>query len=156
MMEFLLRLAIKSLFTSTGISIPGVTAATGGVLSGGTTGSVEAHGRGGVMNGGAQFPHFATGGVTDNTMFALLGDNPSKKELVIPSQNIAKNQVSGYAREQGSGDGTGSGITIANLITQEDIYNVMAQDGGRQLIINAVGKDLMSKGSTYRIVKGIK
>jgi len=103
---------------------------------------------GGVIPEIESFRAFSQGGLTNRPTLAVLGDNPSKKEIVIPEENIQDNSVSGYVREQG-----GQGITIINAITKEDIANAMASTSGQRVIINTIGKDINQRGSTAKLIK---
>jgi len=103
---------------------------------------------GGILPKIESFRAFSQGGITNRPTLAVLGDNPSKKEIVIPEENIQDNSVSGYVREQG-----GQGITIINAITKEDIANAMASTSGQRVIINTIGKDINQRGSTAKLIK---
>lgn len=102
---------------------------------------------GGVIPSIKSFKKFSSGGMTSNPTMAILGDNPSGKELVIPSENIANNNVSGYVR------GQEQPITIVNVVTPEDIASAMAGKAGERVILNAIGKDMRNRGMTTRTVK---
>lgn len=105
-------------------------------------------GTGGVTSANIKsFKKFSSGGMTSNPTMAILGDNPSGKELVIPSENIANNNVSGYVR------GQEQPITIVNVVTPEDIASAMAGKAGERVILNAIGKDMRNRGMTTRTVK---
>jgi len=105
---------------------------------------------GGVLPHIEAFRAFSEGGLVNRPTLAVLGDNPSKKEIVIPEENIKSNEVSGYVRDQDKRD-----ILILNLLTQEDIARAMAANPGRNVIINTIGKDLNSLGRTAKAVKSI-
>lgn len=104
-------------------------------------------GKGGVTS----FKSFAGGGMTTSPTLALLGDNPSKKELIIPSENIQKNNVSGYVKEKDSGQPYQ--ITIVNTLSPEDIAGAVAQEAGQKVIINTIGKDILKQGPTFKVIK---
>jgi TP901 family phage tail tape measure protein len=106
--------------------------------------------KGGVFQG-TNFEAYGTGGVTSGVATGIIGDNPSGKELVIPSENIAKNRVDGYV--QPSGGGGGAPITIANLLTNEQIAGAMKSDAGENVIINAVTESNRTRGTMYRSTK---
>jgi hypothetical protein len=124
----------------------GVSAISGGATeipaSGMDIGYSKAHG--GVIPHIKSFQRFSRGGMTSRPTMAILGDNPSGKELVIPSENIKSDEASGYLRE------SGQPINILNVLTEDDIINVMAQTKGQRVIVNTIGADLRKKGSTYR------
>ena len=40
-----------------------------------------------------------------------------------------------------------------NVISPNDIANVMAQESGKKVILNTIGQDILKKGPTYKIVK---
>jgi len=118
--------------------------------TGGVTPNMEQmvkFGKGGVTS----FKSFAGGGMTTSPTLALLGDNPSKKELIIPSENIQKNNVSGYVKEKDSGQPYQ--ITIVNTLSPEDIAGAVAQEAGQKVIINTIGKDILKQGPTFKVIK---
>ncbi len=100
---------------------------------------------GGILPQIEAFRQFSSGGLTSRPTLAVLGDNASKKEIVIPEENIKSNQVSGYVRNQGE-----EGITIINAITRDDIAQAMTSNTGKNVIINTIGKDLNKRGPTYK------
>jgi hypothetical protein len=97
---------------------------------------------GGVFPHIKSFKRFSKGGMTSRPSLALLGDNPSGKELVIPSENIKKDSASGYVRE-------GQNVNVLNIISDEDIYEIMSRTKGQRVIVNTIGAD-MRKGSSFR------
>lgn len=110
------------------------TMATGGILPGGTF---------------KNFRKFAKGGVTGGAGLAILGDNASGKELVIPSENIKEDEVSGFARDKKEQQP----INIINVVTEQDIANTMSSPAGQRVIINTIGADIGKRGPTYRAMK---
>jgi len=88
---------------------------------------------------------YATGGVTSGVQ-AIYGDNPSGRELVIPSENVSDDSASGYIRQKGESQP----VVIYNLVTTEDIAAAMTDKSGQRVIVNAVGKDMREKKSTYQ------
>jgi len=102
---------------------------------------------GGVISNIKAFRAFSKGGMTSNPTMAILGDNPSGKELVIPSENISSNNVSGYTRD------SGQAITIVNVISQDDVAAAMAGKAGERVILNTIGKDMRNRGVTSRTVR---
>jgi len=105
----------------------------------------KAHG--GVIPNIKAFRAFSSGGMTSNPTMAILGDNPSGKELVIPSENISSNSVSGYTRD------SGQAITIVNVISQDDVAAAMSGKAGERVILNTIGKDMRNRGVTSRTVR---
>jgi hypothetical protein len=106
--------------------------------------------KGGVFDG--SFEAYAQGGVTSGVATGIIGDNPSGKELVIPSENISKNHVSGYVQEGGAGGG--QPVQVVNMVTQQDIAQAMYEsDEGKNVVINHIGRDMNEKGSTYQDIK---
>ena len=103
---------------------------------------------GGVFPRIEAFKAFSEGGLVSRPTLAILGDNPSKKEIVIPEENIKSNEVSGYVRDQ-----SGRDILILNLLTQEDIAMAMAANPGRNVIINTIGRDLNNLGRTAKAIR---
>ncbi len=96
---------------------------------------------------------FAQGGVTSGSAaHAIIGDNPSGKELVIPSEHIKSNRTDGFVREQGGG----GPINIINAVTQDDISRSMAEsDSGQNVIVNTIGEDMNNRKTTFKQVKSI-
>lgn len=92
------------------------------------------------------FTKFSRGGITGSPTLALLGDNPSKKELVIPSENIQKDRVSGYARDRGEEQP----INVINVITENDFAQTMGKPMGGKVIVNRVLQDLDETGPIAR------
>lgn len=123
-------------------------APSGGVGTKGTVAlsgpSMTHKGRGGVLPNIKSFQSFSRGGMTGRPTLAVLGDNPSSKEIVIPEENIESDQVSGYVRES-----DGSPINIINVITPEDVAAAMGQASGERVILNTIGKDMANRGRTY-------
>ena len=110
-------------------------------------GGVLGFGSGGVMPQVKAFKSFSTGGITGNTTMALLGDNPSKKELVIPSENIKSNKVEGYTRDR---EEEKQPINILNVLTKSDIASAISGSEGRRVIVNHIGRDLNNNGPTAK------
>ncbi len=108
-----------------------------------TPGLAMAHG--GVLPHIESFRRFSSGGLTRNPTLALLGDNKSGRELIIPEENIKSNSVSGYMREKEE-----STINVINVLTQEDVAMAMANVQGERVILNTIGKDLNKQGPIYR------
>ena len=81
---------------------------------------------------------------------ALLGDNSSGVELVIPSENIEKDSASGYVRESG---GRGD-VYIANVINETDIQRVMAKPVSGNIVVNHVLQDIDKRGPTFKKLGG--
>jgi hypothetical protein len=131
--------AVMGIMSAVGGSAAGTAADTtlGWTFYGG-----KAHG--GILPRVNSFQRFSRGGITSSKTLAVLGDNPSGKELVIPSENIKSDEASGYMRE------SGQPINVINVLTQDDIVDVMAQAKGQRVIVNTIGADLRKKGSTYR------
>jgi TP901 family phage tail tape measure protein len=104
--------------------------------------------RGGVFAGSLEA--YGDGGVTSGVATGIIGDNPSGKELVIPSENINKDNVSGHIQEAGGG----GGVQIINMVTQTDIAQAMSEsEEGKNVVINHIGRDMNEKGSTYNTMK---
>jgi len=116
--------------------------------------NILAKANGGLLTGG-RYPvnSYAGGGATDKLTMAFLGDNPSKKELIIPSENIKKDSVSGYTREKESSKGN---VTVVNMLSKKDIATAMLDKEGESVIINAIGKDIQKKGPIYRLLRSSK
>jgi hypothetical protein len=96
----------------------------------------------------AKSASYASGGVTRGAATAIIGDNPSGAELVIPAESIERDKTSGYTRKKG-----GENINVINLVTQEDIAAAMNTKIGGAVVINHIGKDMTARKSTYRKVK---
>jgi hypothetical protein len=105
---------------------------------------------------GGVLDSYATGGVTrgQTTTAAgdIIGDNPSGKELVIPSENIYRNHVEGEVRESGAGGA--EPVQVINMVTQGDIAQALGEsEEGKNVVINHIGRDMNEKGSTYHTMK---
>ena len=128
----------------------------GGWLSslwGGVSGAVSnlwAGATGGVMPQVKSFRSFSQGGLTGNPTMAILGDNASSKELVIPSENISSNKVEGYTREKGD---KAQEINIINVMTQDDVIQALASSKGEKAIINMIGRDMNTRGPMWKQIK---
>jgi 3-keto-L-gulonate-6-phosphate decarboxylase len=69
---------------------------------------------------------------------------------VIPSENINRDNVSGYVQDSGSQEP----IQVINMVTQTDIAQAMSEsEEGRNVVINHIGRDMNEKGSTYHTMK---
>jgi hypothetical protein len=102
---------------------------------------------GGVLPHIKAFKRFSKGGMTSRPSLALLGDNASGKELVIPSENIKNDSVSGYVRND-------QPINVINVLTQDDVYEAMSRTKGQRVIINTIGQDMRKSGTTFRSYRG--
>jgi len=128
-------------------SIPSAGAANlSAATAAGTSRALDSLATGGVTPQIKSFRSFSKGGMTGSPTLALLGDNASKKELVIPSEQISKDSVSGYARDREEKQA----INVINILTQDDIANAMAQTAGSRVIINTIGQDLNKRGTIYK------
>ena len=103
---------------------------------------------GGVFPNIKSFKRFSNGGVTDDLTMAVLGDNASKKEIVIPTENISKNNVSGHMQESG-GD-----TYIINAVTERDLAMALSKPMPGKVIVNRVYADLDSRGKIARKLGG--
>lgn len=102
-----------------------------------------ANGTGGVIPQIQAFREFSSGGITGRPTLAVLGDNPSSKEIVIPEENIKSDEVSGYVRQSGD-------VYIANFLTEQDIATAMASKAGKNVVLNHIIQTKDKKGSTWR------
>ena len=136
-MQILMK--ITGAITSSAYNAAGGLAGSGPAFSGMATG--------GVLPNIKSFRRFSRGGITSNPAMAILGDNPSGKELVIPSENISKNRVDGYVR-----DGK-QPLNIINVLTEEDIANAMVSKAGERAVINLIGRDMGKRGPIYRTMR---
>jgi len=134
--------------------------ATGGVLP--EIKSARAFASGGVVVGNitpvakhtekiTSFKAFSSGGITNRPTLAVLGDNPTKKEIVIPQENIQSDYVSGYVRERGEAQNE---VVVVNVLSEDDIYKVMAKEKGKRLVVNHIGRELESNSPSMRRVRG--
>jgi TP901 family phage tail tape measure protein len=104
-----------------------------------------------VPDGGESY---AMGGVTSGVARGIIGDNPSGRELVIPSEAIKRDSTAGYVRDQGGG---GAPINIINAVTQDDISQSMAEsESGQNVIVNTIGQDMNARKSTFKQVQEIQ
>jgi len=99
---------------------------------------------GGILPQIKAFKSFSAGGVTSRPTLALLGDNKSKQEIVIPTENIKSDEVTGYTRS------SEQPINVINLFTEDDLLRTMASIKGQRIIVNTIGKDMQNKGVTFR------
>ena len=130
--------------------VMGVMGAVGGTpINPSIGGPTFVAGTGGILPQIKSFKRFASGGMTGGPMMALLGDNKSGRELVIPSENISENKVSGYVRDGGEG----KNITIVNVITEQDFANAMSKESGKKVIVNRVLENINEGG---QIVKQLR
>jgi hypothetical protein len=92
---------------------------------------------GGIMSGG---------GVTTGMSQYIVGDNPSGKELVVPSEGIAKDSVTGaYVREKGED----TSPTIINVFTEEQFADVMSKDLPKNTMVNNMVRDSRERGASF-------
>ena len=101
---------------------------------------------GGVFGG--SFEAYGQGGVTSGVATGIIGDNPSGKELVIPSENINKDSVSGYTQESG-----GKGVEIYNITDPRDIQEIMAMPESEGIIVNQWSRSMNEKTTAYSETK---
>ena len=101
-------------------------------------------GTGGILPKIKSFQSFSRGGLTGKPTLALLGDNSSGRELVIPEENIKSDSVSGYVRDEKQP------INIINILTKNDIAGAMAGVEGKRVIVNHIGRDLQAVGPISR------
>jgi hypothetical protein len=103
-----------------GMSLAGTTRASGGILP--KIQSMRA---------------FATGGVTNGPNLALLGDNKSGREIIIPTENIHESSVGpAYIRSKDE-----STVNIINVVTESDLANAMSRPMPGKVVINHVYKE---------------
>lgn len=112
--------------------------------------AVGPYATGGVVPGHMNsFRRFAGGGMTSRPMLALVGDNKSGRELVIPEENIKENSVSGYTRDKNQGK---SHVNI-NLIDPSMVPAIMSQYP--EATLNVINADIMKRGITYQHIKQV-
>jgi len=99
---------------------------------------------GGILPKVKSFQQFSKGGLTSRPTLAMLGDNPSGKEIVIPTENIKSDEVSGYTRD------SKQPINVVNVITEDDFLRVMSSSKGERLVVNMIGRDMQKRGPTFR------
>jgi len=95
---------------------------------------------GGILPELKSFRSFSTGGMVANPTLALLGEK-KKKEIVLPLSNIKSDSASGYMRESQE-----PVVNVFNVLSENDIAQVMAGTTGGKIIINKIGEDLRSGG----------
>jgi len=108
------------------------------------------YGKGGLLPSNTKFDgirSFARGGVTNNPTLALLGDNRSAKEIILPLENIKSDSV-GPAYTN-SGDSGGS-VTIINVVTEDALAREMSKPKLGRVIINRVYENIDSGGILSR------
>ena len=118
----------------------------GEMIAGAEGGRGLAHG--GMLPQITAFKKFSSGGITSRPTLALLGDNKSKQELIIPTENIKSDSVSGYMRDKSS-----EGVYIANFITPEDMAGAMSGVSGKNVIVNHVLTDMGKRGPIWKQVR---
>jgi ATP-dependent Clp protease ATP-binding subunit ClpA len=143
--EWLVMKAITGIFgAATGAAAPALSGSVeGGMASFGIT-SLTGHAHGGILPNIKAFRAFSSGGVTSRPTLALLGDNRSGRELVIPTENIKSDEVSGYTRD------SKQAVNIVNVVTEQDFHRIMASQAGKNIIVNTVGQDMQRRGTTFR------
>jgi len=99
---------------------------------------------GGVLPNIKSFKKFSDGGITGGASMAILGDNRSGKELVIPSENIESDKVSGYMRDKSTP------VYIANFLTTKDLVAGMASAEGGRVVVNHVIRSRNENGQIWR------
>lgn len=137
---------VKGVGAIAGGGITGAPVPAGGAYGAGYASDVawmSFRGAGGVIPRVKSFQSFSRGGMTGRPTMAVLGDNPSGKEIVIPEENIQSDSVSGYARDKGE-------IYIANFITQDDVAGAMASKAGKNVVLNHVMSDANKQGPTWK------
>ena len=93
--------------------------------------SIGSNANGGIVSNIRAFRKFSQGGLTGGPTAAILGDNKSGRELIIPTENIETNKVSGYMKDK-------ENIYIANFITNEDLMSGLASAQGGKIVVNHV------------------
>jgi len=97
--------------------------------------------KGGLLPQIESFRSFSQGGMTSRPTLALLGDNSSKKEIILPTENIKEGSAGpAYLRD------SGSNVTIINVVTEEALANEMAKPKLGKVIINRVYENVDSGG----------
>jgi hypothetical protein len=74
---------------------------------------------------------YGTGGVTSGPAAALVGDNPSGREIILPEENIKSDRA------------------------QEDVAMALNTKFGKNVVINHIGQDMNERKSTFRKVREI-
>ncbi len=99
--------------------------------------------KGGVMGVDAM----SGGGVTSGMAQYIVGDNPSGKELVVPSEGIHKDSVQGaYVRDKEESGAP----TIINVFTEEQFADVMSKDLPKNTMINHMVQDSRERGASFK------
>ena len=104
---------------------------------------------GGVVPHIESFRKFSKGGLTSGLTSAIIGDNRSGVELVIPSENISSDEVSGYVR-----DSSNSNVYIANVITENDFAGMLSKPVNGKVIVNRILSDIDGKGPVFKKLGG--
>jgi hypothetical protein len=104
-----------------------------------------------IDNQRAQSARYATGGVTSGPTIAMVGDNPSGREIILPEENIHDDRVGpAYRRRKGE-----EGVNIINLVTDRDVAAAMSREPGKNVVVNHIGADMQQRKSTFRKVREI-
>ena len=161
MMQQVLGWAVKVVGAATSSSSsPAVTENTAGLLTSGSTfnanfsaggGMYTSNATGGILPNIKSFRKFSSGGMTSSPALALLGDNASSKELVIPSESIHEDKVSGYVRNKGE---ESRDNVIINLFDKALVPALIAEYPDS--VLNLVNADVMRRGITYQVIKSVR
>ena len=89
--------------------------------------------------------------MTSSPALALLGDNASSKELVIPSESIHEDKVSGYVRNKGE---ESRDNVIINLFDKALVPMLVAENPGA--VLNIISADVMKRGISYQLIKSVR
>ena len=99
------------------------------------------HANGGILPKIQSMRAFATGGVTNGPNLALLGDNKSGREIIIPTENIHESSVGpAYIRSKDE-----STVNIINVVTESDLANAMSRPMPGKVVINHVYREQRNK-----------
>jgi len=153
-MQLVMRVVGMFSGPSVGLGSVPVTSSLGGMdLAGGydfsnVAASMSSRATGGILPKINSFRKFSKGGLTSGLSMAVLGDNRSGTELVIPSENINSDSVSGYTRNSG-GD-----IYIANVLSEKDLQGLMSTPDSGKIIVNHVLSNIDSRGAVFKQLGG--
>ena len=114
---------------------------------------------GGIIEGGIAAYHpqsrersrrMSSGGLVKAPTYAEIGEGGSP-EIILPLNRIEEDSASGYWRSGRDREP----INIINLVTRNDVAMAMSSRVGRNTIINAVGRDMSERRSTFRKVREV-
>lgn len=149
--------AVKAMvgLATTAITNMAITSSSLNVAGSASTGWESNYAAGSYATGGVvpgrmtSFRRLAGGGITSRPMLALVGDNKTGRELVIPEENIKEDSVSGYTRDKNQSQG----VSILNVMDPSLVPQLVAANP--DLIVNIINADVVRRGVSYQNIKQV-